>query len=241
MWRQPLWLIAAGHLMGLAAILYAIAHTPSQPGMWWLSAGMYLVFSLAVSVGLHRYFAHGAFQCSRFWHWLFAGLSVMLLQGSALGWAAAHATHHAHSDTPRDVHYSRWDYLVWKRYRSVPMVGWRLRKLSADPALRLTHRYGLLLWLAAVALLACWPAVLLWAYLVPLGLVHLVGGLHQVISHSGGAPRNLSWLEYLLPACGEWNHANHHARQRHPDTRTKWWHLDVGYLFIFAIEKKATP
>ena len=236
MGKQPLWMISVGHLVGLASIVLGLSLVASgAASAWWLLLWppFHLLGSLMLSVGLHRYFSHGAFRTTRAWHNFMALYSVLLLNGSPHGWAAAHNTHHVHSDTDRDPHIAGWTYLVWKRYRDVPMVSRGVRRLAGDRMLAFVHRNGLWLWMAFTAtMLIVSPELYLFAYLMPLGSVHLIGAMHQVTSHRNGAPRDIWWMELVLPACGEWLHRTHHDHASWPDFRTKWWHLDLGAAFI---------
>ena len=237
--KQPMWIIGAGNLVGAAAVVLGIALVSTgAASAWWLVGWLafHLFGSLMLSVGLHRYFSHGSFKTSMFWHRVMAYSSVLLLNGSPLGWATAHMTHHVHSDGPGDPHYAKWPYAVWKQYRSVNMVKRRLRRIVSDPTVRFVHRHGTELWLAFVALVALIsPTALLFLYLMPLGSTHLIGSAHQLLSHRAGQPRDLPWMEFILPACGEWHHATHHENAKLSDLRTKWWHVDLGAAFIRAI------
>jgi stearoyl-CoA desaturase (delta-9 desaturase) len=237
--KQPLWMIPFGYYIGLAGILTGLSLVAlGIASAWWLLAWLFfhLLGALMLSVGLHRYFSHGAFETSKFWHRFMAYYSVLLLNGSPQGWAAAHNTHHAHSDTERDPHFANWNYLFDKRYRNVPMVRWRLKELAGVETLAFVHRYGMMLWLAAVALmLLVSPMFLLFGYLMSLGSTHLIGAIHQITSHRGGAPRDLPWLEFIFPACGEWLHKTHHAFPGWASFSTRWWHLDLGAAFIRVI------
>ena len=239
---QPLWMISVGHIIGQACIatgvtLVALGYV--SPAWLLITLAFHFIGSLMTTVGVHRYFSHAAFKTSKFWHNLMAFYSVLLLNGSALGWSTAHITHHVYSDTDRDPHYMKADYLLWKRYNPVKMVKRRLRHIIGDPVLQFCHRYGFLLWwLTVIALLAVSWKFALFAYGMSLGTVHLIGGIHQVTSHKNGKPRDLPWMEFILPASGEWMHGTHHERQSSPDLRAKWWHLDLGYQFIRLIRSK---
>jgi hypothetical protein len=126
---------------------------------------------------------------------------------SSIAWAGSswRASSTSRACTPRDPHYATWRYLFDKQFRDVPMVKGRLKRLVGDTTLDFVHRHGLTLWLGFVAAaLAVSPTAFLFLYIVPLGSAHLVGAIHQVTSHRGGSPRNLAWLEYLLPTGGEW-------------------------------------
>ena len=249
MGKQPLWMISVGHLAGVAGIVAGIwLMAAGIASAWWIAAWLsfHALGSLMLSVGLHRYFSHGSFQTTPFWHNFMAFYSVLLLNGSPHGWAAAHNAHHTFSDTDQDPHIADWTYLVWKRYRRTPLVTRGLRRLNGDPVLAFVHRNGLWLWCGFTAwMLAVSPTAYLFAYLMPLGSIHLIGAMHQLLSHKDGAPRDIWWLELLLPACGEWLHKTHHDHAGRSDFRTRPHHVDLGSAFISLIRtdniKKAAP
>lgn len=238
---QPLWMISVGHLLGQTCIalgLWAVAFGIASP-YWLLLWPVTHVFdSLMLSVGLHRYFAHRSFRTSPFWHKVMAYWSIALMNGSPLGWATAHIAHHMHSDTELDPHLAVPTYLLWKRYRHVPMPVRLVRRWLRDKDVVNAHRHGTFQWvLGALAIAAVSWKLFVFGYGMALGSVHLIGGMHQVISHKDGHARNLPWLEWVLPAMGEWMHKEHHDRGG-KRMGHKWWHLDVGYWFIRAIETK---
>lgn len=246
MWRmnvfkQPLWMIPFGHYIGNISIilgLYLVITQQISPYYLILWLVFHFFGSLMLSVGLHRYFSHGTFVTSNLWHKIMAYYSVLLLNGSPLGWATAHNTHHLHSDKEGDPHYADWKYLYNKRYRNVPMLKQRLKVLSKDPTLAFVHRYGALLWIVfSVVLLSISWKLYLFAYLMPLGSTHMIGAIHQITSHKNKTPRNLPWLELIFPACGEWNHKTHHDHPGRYDFRTRWYHLDMGAMFINLIKR----
>ena len=235
-------MIPFGHWLGnlsilLGITLIALDIIPALYLVLWFI--FHVIGSLMLSVGLHRYFSHASFKTTPFWHKVMAYYSVLLLNGSPQGWAAAHNTHHKWSDTSGDPHYANWHYLYNKKYKPVKMVLWRVKQLSGDSTLEFVHRYGLLLWLLfVISLLIISPTVLLFAYLMPLGSTHMIGAIHQITSHHGGKPRDLPFLEFLFPACGEWLHKTHHDHPGWKDFRTRWWHFDLGAIFIKLIETR---
>ncbi len=239
MFRFPSWTISAAHAVGCASVASGVwLLVTEQASTWWLLGWfvMHLWHALMVSVGLHRYFSHGAFKTTPFWHRVMALYSVPLLYGSPYAWATMHTTHHARSDTDLDPHYTDWTYLFYKGFRDVPMAKVRLRRMVGDPVTDFVHRNGAALWaIFAVAGLLISPAAFLFLYLMPMGSSHIAGAIHQVIGHWGGRPRDLAALEFVLPAAGEWHHGTHHDHPGWADFRTKWWHLDLGAAFIRLI------
>lgn len=244
MFRQRLWMIPIGQWVGYLGAALALWALWEGVSAWWLLAWAagHVLGGLAISVALHRYFTHGAFTTTPFWHVAMALASCIVLQGSPLAWAAAHQTHHTYADGAGDPHDTRAWYLVWKTYRDVPMVRWRLRALVEDGVLTFVHRNALLVvlgWALTLLQIGLFTgtglAPLVFGYLAPMGTVQLVGAVHQVVSHRGGSARDLQWLEWLLPAAGEWSHGYHHHFPRHARLGWRWWHLDYGWWFIRAI------
>lgn len=240
--RQTYWMSTAAYHLNLLLLLTL----PLRDG-WsaWLPAlvACYLLGSWTITVGFHRLFCHQAFKAHPAWHWLFALFGCLFMYGSPVQWAVTHSAHHKHSDTERDPHPAPWTWraLLMKSYRPVPLDLFRARRLiRTNPTL---HRFVdgnyvalFLAMLAALVLIS--PAFVFNALLPAVGLVQLVGGLHNTISHKAGQARDLWFLEYLLPAGGEWLHGLHHRKPRLADFRTRWYHLDTGALVIRAIRCK---
>ncbi len=82
-------------------------------GLSWLdiglAAGFYMLTTLGVTVGYHRYFTHGAFKAVRPLRVALAVVGGLAAQGPVIGWVADHRRHHAFSDREGDPH-SPWLY-----------------------------------------------------------------------------------------------------------------------------------
>jgi stearoyl-CoA desaturase (delta-9 desaturase) len=80
-------------------------------GLSWLdlaiAGGFYVVSTLGITVGYHRYFTHGAFKARRALRVALAIAGGLAAQGPVLGWVADHRRHHAFSDREGDPH-SPW-------------------------------------------------------------------------------------------------------------------------------------
>jgi len=80
-------------------------------GLGWtdigIAVGFYIVSSLGVTVGYHRYFTHGAFKAKRPLRVALALAGSLASQGSVVAWVADHRRHHAFSDREGDPH-SPW-------------------------------------------------------------------------------------------------------------------------------------
>jgi stearoyl-CoA desaturase (delta-9 desaturase) len=93
---------------------------------------------IGISIGLHRYFSHGAFQTSWPLRLLLLVLGAMAAQGPVFYWAANHRRHHNYSDKPGDPHSphldpgtSLWGWLrgFWHAH-----LGWVFDHQVADGA-----------------------------------------------------------------------------------------------------------
>lgn len=244
MFKQRMWMFPAAQWSGLCAAMFCVWFVANGASPWWLLAWAvgHTLGGIAVSAGLHRYFTHGAFQTTRFWHTALALYATLTVQDSPVAWAGVHSTHHAHSDRPGDPHYTGPLYLLRKHYLNVPLKMWRVRQVVTDPVVQFVHRNAVLIisaWvliLLAVGLATGTGALpLVFGYLAPLGSTHTFGAIHQVTSHRGGCARDMPWMEWVLPAAGEWMHKHHHDHPRDPRMGVNWWSLDYGWWFICLI------
>lgn len=74
-----------------------------------LAVGFYLVSSIGVTVGFHRYFTHGAFKANRPLKIALAIAGSWAIEGPVIRWVADHRRHHAFSDRDGDPH-SPWRF-----------------------------------------------------------------------------------------------------------------------------------
>src|SRR5690349_15836734 len=63
---------------------------------------MFLISSIAVIPGYHRYFAHRSYEASRPLQLFYLLAAPMSFHPSALVWASEHRDHHKFVDTPKD-------------------------------------------------------------------------------------------------------------------------------------------
>lgn len=222
-WITLVSLVFGGHLIAENTV-----------SVWWLllSFLVYMWFTTTITVGYHRLFAHRAFECSRVWHFIFGFTGVVMFQGSALSWAAVHHAHHKYADTPLDSHITDWRWWLGRQYGPILKTKKVFLHLMRDKMHMRFHRYGLLYPLGFVGALSFTPyTILLYGYLVPLGVFFIVSNFHQSFSHFKGKPRNQPWLEFILPASGEWTHAAHHKNPR----AWRFGRVDLGASLISAI------
>ncbi|WP_410620972.1 acyl-CoA desaturase [Amycolatopsis sp. cmx-8-4] len=80
-------------------------------GVNWLDlaigGGFFVVSTLGITIGYHRYFTHGAFRAKRALRIALAVAGGLAAQGPVITWVADHRRHHAFSDREGDPH-SPW-------------------------------------------------------------------------------------------------------------------------------------
>lgn len=240
MFRHRSWMSTAAYWLGILALLSLPFRGENLATATACIAFLYLVGSITISVGYHRLFCHNSFKTCEWVRHAFAFSGVLFMYSSPLQWAVTHATHHKRSDTPLDPHPRPLSAqaMLLKGYRDVPLNTWKARgMLRCGPMHAVVDRYYVAIWMVmATLMLAVSPWFFLDAYLPALGLAHFVGALHNTFSHYNGAPRNLWLLEYLIPSSGEWLHKTHHNHPGRASFRTRWWHLDMGAVFIQLIK-----
>jgi stearoyl-CoA desaturase (delta-9 desaturase) len=98
---------------GLLVIAPAVALAIAIPLLWGravtlrdvvLAGVFYTVTTLGVTVGYHRLFTHRSFRAQRWLRIVLASAGSLAVEGSVVGWVAAHRKHHVFSDKPGDPH-----------------------------------------------------------------------------------------------------------------------------------------
>lgn len=232
------------------AVVVAVVFTDGPSWALALCAVSFLVRSLGITIGYHRYFAHRSFRTSRAFQLVLAVWAQSSNQNGVLWWAARHRQHHAHSDEPADLHspvqhgFVR-SHLTWFMYPEAWAVDERfVRDWMAFPELVFLQRFPFLPTAAlALTLLATlgWQG-LLWGHIVPTVLLlhatytvnslsHMVGTRpHDTPDHS----RNNFVL--ALITSGEGWHNNHHHRPGTACFGWRWYQPDLGWMALRALE-----
>jgi len=226
---------------------------------WWGCVLVVLGFThitiAAVTIFLHRCQAHRALELHpavshffRFWLWLTTGMVTK-------EWAAVHRKHHAKCETEEDPHSPKVYGL-----RKVLLQGTELYRIGAADAETLSKfghgtpddwiernlysRHAVLgvaimlmidLALFGVVGLAMWAVQMAW---IPFFAAGVINGLGH---HSGyrsfqteDASTNIVPFGILIG--GEELHNNHHAYASSARLSSKWYELDIGWLYIRSLE-----
>lgn len=236
-------LVAALHLAPLGVLV-----TGTRAGDWVACVFLYLLSSLGVGVGLHRYFAHRSFRTSRAFQ-LVLGLLAATAFGDPVGFSGKHRLHHRHADTERDVHtprrgfWSCWFESLWDDGLSERDVLRVTRDLTLYPELRWLHRFFFVPALATAALTLLVGGYSMFAVgfcTSRVAIIHATSAVNY-FGHRSGRRRyatpddstNNAWLGVL--AFGEGWHNNHHRHPRAARAGVAWWELDGFYYVIRAL------
>ncbi|MDQ3404123.1 MAG: acyl-CoA desaturase [Actinomycetota bacterium] len=177
-----------------------------------VAAVFYVISTLGISIGFHRYFTHGAFKARAPLRIALAIAGMLAAQGPVIGWVADHRRHHAFSDREGDPH-SPWlfgtsptavlrgfwhAHMGWLFGRDRTNVERFAPDLAADPVLRAVDRL-FPLWvtisvvspavIGGVVTLSWWGALtgFLWAGLARVAFQHHVTWSVNSICHMIGS------------------------------------------------------
>ena len=243
------WRAAALFVMVHAVAVVGVLHF----GLSWagvaLAAALYAVRMFALSAGVHRYFAHRAFETSRGFALLLAVVATMASQLGVLWWASQHRLHHRHTDGRGDPH-SRtggffWAHCGWWLSHSHDATEWKqIPDLARYPELRWLDRNHFVPAIALLVVLglAGGPWAIVWGYAVStVALWHAMFSLNSM-AHGRGAQRfatgDLSQNHAVLALAtfGEGWHNNHHHFPGSARAGFAWWELDISYAGLRVLD-----
>jgi stearoyl-CoA desaturase (delta-9 desaturase) len=225
-----------------------------EPSLWQVTAVTLLLTHItivSVTVFLHRSQAHRALDLHpvvshffRFWLWLTTGMVTR-------EWVAVHRRHHARCETPEDPHspqilglrkllaegselyrQAAGDRETLERYGHGTPDDWIERKIYSRfqwQGVGLTLVLDLLLF--GVYGITVWAVQMLWIPFFAAGVVNGVGHYWGYRNfETPDASANIAPWGILIG--GEELHNNHHAFPSSARLSSKWWELDIGWLYI---------
>lgn len=224
----------------------------------------YLIRGMALTGFYHRYFAHKAFQTSRWFQWLWGFIGSAAAQKGPIWWAAHHRDHHTLSDQPGDLHSPvqhsfLWSHMGWfMTYDSSPVRVQRVPDLMKFPELVFLNNntwipiviWGGGMW-ALGSVLERWapglgtngPQMFIWGFVVSTVCLYHVTYCINSLAHVFGSRRyettDQSRNNFILArfAFGEGWHNNHHYYPASARNGFYWWEVDITYYMIWTFEK----
>jgi stearoyl-CoA desaturase (delta-9 desaturase) len=232
-------------------------------GVWDLSVLGYVAVTLllthvtiaSVTIFLHRHQAHRALTLHpavshffRFWLWLTTGMVTR-------EWVAVHRKHHARCETEEDPHSPQVHGIrrllldgvgLYRaeaaRKETLATYGrgtpddWLERRVYSQ------SRYsGISLMLLIDLVLFGWVGLIVWAVQmvwIPFWAAGVINGVGHWFGYRNfetqDASRNIAPIGILIG--GEEFHNNHHAYGSSAKLANQWWELDIGWVYIRALE-----
>lgn len=230
------------YVISTALCIYCI-YTDGIPGTVYLlicSSNTILFIGIPMSICLHRYFAHRAFETGRIMHFLLGVIACLAFQGGPLQWAKMHKQHHILCDLPGDPHSAKQDgfwyaFIGWmanpNNYKSNGtehihindcMKTWEMnmiQKLNPFPPLFLCY-----------IVCYCFGDVFMtWTVLAPMILCRTITLLFNIEFHPSSKSHKCLAVDndrILAKLVGESQHKKHHLHptQAHrPDIDIPYW------------------
>ena len=216
-----------------------------------LAVVSYLLQTLGVTAGYHRYFSHHSFKTGRVFQFILGWLGCAAMQNGPLWWASGHRRHHRFSDREGDPHSpilgGFWHgHLGWvlSGENDHPDLG-NVKELAVFPELHFLDRFK---WLPTITtgvlsgLAFGWPGVV-WGLGVATTLAFHAPLFVNSAGHLWGArrfqtkdsSRNNPFLAAFV--LGEGWHNNHHHDPSSARHGFAWWEIDLTYYTIWSLSK----
>ena len=199
--------------------------------IWWQ-----ILSVTVVSSGYHRYFAHRAFNASKWYEYYVLFLGTLTASGPLLGWVGVHRLHHNHTDTENDPHSPRFHGFIPVLTSTFKVKAIRhrvIKDLLRNKRVMWYYRNHMVIRLCTAVgafVLLSFPMFLV-LFVSPMIYAYIGFGTINAFAHKDGKIFNNHWLNIL--SAGEGYHNNHHKNPRA-------WRLgkyDMSAVFIRMIKK----
>lgn len=153
--ERPLDWVNAAFLIGTPLIaVFGTAWYVRNYGVTWLEiadvAVMFVLTSLSVTAGYHRFFSHRSYECSKAVKLFYLVFGAAAVENSLLSWASDHRYHHRYVDSPEDPYnilrgglYAHMGWIFFKDTRDQDRRFENVPDLMKDPLVMWQHRWYL--------------------------------------------------------------------------------------------------
>jgi stearoyl-CoA desaturase (delta-9 desaturase) len=208
----------------------------------------------SVTIFLHRYQAHRALDMHpavshffRFWLWMTTGMVTK-------EWVAIHRKHHVKCETEEDPHSPQIKGIkkvLWrgaelyrqeannvetlKRYGKGTPQDWLERNIYSRHTLGISLMLIIDLLLFGVAGLAVWAVQMVW---IPFWAAGVINGIGHYFGYRNYECKDASTniVPWGIIIGGEELHNNHHTYPGSAKLSSKWWEIDMGWVYIRLLE-----
>ena len=198
-----------------------------------------------MSVGLHRFFSHKAFETSRIMQFFLGIFACLAFQGDPLWWAIMHNRHHKHCDSEKDPHsfIQRGFYYAFFGWMINP-INYQLNDSDYSnlypcfivPELRILSRLHMMPCIAvcSICYICIGYSAMIFGLVIPLIACRIITLLFNVEYHGNNKEiqgcQSIDNDRFLAKLVGESKHKDHHVHPRKAN-RPDW---DFPYVFILA-------
>lgn len=221
--------------------------------MWlWGSLIAFIIISMfGGEIGLHRYFCHKTFTCSKGVERFLLVCSILCGSGPTIVWVGLHRTHHRHADTDEDPHSPKrtplLNYLHLNEIKNLDLVNYA-PDLLKDPVHMWVHsNYNKIYLFTLIIAALISPYICLYLLVIPAILhTHMLGlvvtpnhiyGYQNFKNKAHDESRNNPLIALLTFGAG-W-HNNHHNNQGSYTTKVKPWEFDIsGWVIKHLLAKE---
>lgn len=207
---------------------------------------IYIIRGFGLTAGYHRYFAHRAYQTSRWFQFCLGWFGGMAVQRGPMWWAGHHRSHHKFSDLEGDPHSPIVRSIWWSH------LGWILSDELKDADkenMKDWHKYPELWWLdkydwlpGVVTAVFCYAvggvSGFFWGFLLGTVLLYhatfCVNSVCHLIGYRRFETTDRSRNNFLvaIATMGEGWHNNHHHYPSAARQGFKWWEIDMSYIIL---------
>ena len=169
----------------------------------------YILASIGITFGFHRYFAHNDYKVNPFVESIMLYCGVLCGGQSALSWSGVHRIHHAYADTPRDPHspqYNKWWEILFSTWRVKSIPRKFVKDLYRNPRIMFFHKYRYYILALTYIVFYKYIAYLLTTFV----LSYIFYGTLNLFGHNKTGPVNKWWINLFAPFEG--NHNDHHKK-----------------------------
>ena len=199
--------------------------------IWWQ-----ILSVTVVSSGYHRYFAHRAFNASKWYEYYVLFLGTLTASGPLLGWVGVHRLHHNHTDTEDDPHSPRHQGFIPVLTSTFKVKAIRhrvIKDLLRNKRVMWYYRNHMVIRLCTAVgafVLLSFPMFLV-LFVSPMIYAYIGFGTINAFAHKDGKIFNNHWLNIL--SAGEGYDNNHHKNPRA-------WRMgkdEISVVYIRMIKK----
>ena len=169
----------------------------------------YILATVGITFGFHRYFAHRDFKVHPTIEVVMLYCGVLCGGQSALSWSGVHRMHHAYADTKKDPHspkYNKWWQILFSTWRVNNIPRKFVKDLFKNPRVIFFHKYRY--YILAISYVLFYPFMLYLAFTFICSYIFY--GMLNLFGHDNKGPINRWWINLFAPFEG--NHNDHHTK-----------------------------